>query len=161
MPLSKIEQSSVNSGVAGTGPAFRVYLSANQSITTGVATKVAFDTEVFDTASCFDISTYRFTPNVAGYYQFNSVIGASNGSGLNYNFIEIYKNGVPDSIAIYGAYGASFTQNYGNISSLIYMNGSTDYVEMYVIISGTAGTSTVVGGQTYYSIFSGSLVRAA
>ena len=52
-------------------PAFQAYLNSAQAITSGVNTKVQFDTEVFDTASAFDSSTnYRFTPLTAGKYFF-------------------------------------------------------------------------------------------
>ena len=36
-------------------------------------TKIVFNAKEFDTANAFDSTTnYRFTPQVAGYYQFNS-----------------------------------------------------------------------------------------
>jgi hypothetical protein len=152
-------QSAFPSNIAGTGPAFRVYLSANQTVTNVTNTKVTLDTEIFDTANCFNTSTNRFTPNVAGYYQFNVMLGASASSSLSYNYIQIYKNGVFDSIAIYGPY--SNAANYGVLSTLISMNGTTDYIELYVQISGT-GTLTVSGGATAVSTYmSGFLARAA
>lgn len=145
--------------VSGNMPAFRVYLSANQTVTAVTNTKITLDTEVFDTANCFNTTTNRFTPNVAGYYQFNVMLGASASSSLGYNYIQLYKNGVYDSIAIYGPY--SNAANYGVLSTLIYMNGTTDYVELYAQISGT-GTITVSGGSTPVSTYmSGFLARAA
>lgn len=145
---------------AGTGPAFRAYLSANQTVTNVTNTKVQLNAENFDTANCFDSTTnYRFTPNVAGYYQFNAMIGASATTALTYNYIQIWKNGTADSITIYPPYSSA--SNYGQLSTLIYMNGTTDYVELYVQLSGT-GTLNVVGGNTAVSTYmSGSLVRAA
>ena len=144
---------------AGTGPAFRVYLSANQTVTNIISTKVQLDTEVFDTANCFDSTTnYRFTPNVEGYYQFNVTQGSGASSALNYNYIQIYKNGVQDSVSIYGPYGGN--ANYGVLSVLIYMNGTTDYVELYAQLSGT-GTLSVVGGASVGTYMSGFLARAA
>jgi hypothetical protein len=143
---------------AGTGPAFRAYLSANQTVTNATNTKVQLNTEVFDTANCFDPTTnYRFTPNVAGYYQFNVTQGGNATSALIYNFIQIWKNGSQDSITIYGPYNNS--SNYGALSTLIYMNGTTDYVELYAQVSGT-GTLVVVGGSTL-TYMSGFLARAA
>lgn len=145
---------------AGTGPAFRVYLSGNQTVTNQVNTKVQLNTEVFDTANCFDSTTnYRFTPNVAGYYQFNVTQGGAATSSLSYNFIQIWKNGASDSITVYGPYNTP--NSYGALSTLIYMNGTTDYVELYAQLSGT-GTLNVVGGATSASTYmSGCLVRAA
>ena len=43
-------------------PAFEAYLSATQTVSDATATKVQFDTEVFDTDSTYDNATnYRFT----------------------------------------------------------------------------------------------------
>ena len=42
-------------------PTFAVKISTGQSISNTTWTKVAFDTEIIDTASAYDTSTYRFT----------------------------------------------------------------------------------------------------
>ena len=75
-----------------TGPAFSAYSNAAQSITTSTLTKVVFQLEEFDTASAFDNTTnYRFTPQVAGYYQ---VVGSMSPSvSTTRAFCTIYKNG--------------------------------------------------------------------
>jgi len=155
-----LTQTYLGTNVAGTGPAFRVYLTANQTVTSGVATKVTLNTETFDTASAFDSTTnYRFTPQVAGYYQFNVTLGAAGTGSLTYNWVQIYKNGTSDSIAIYGPYAG--TSSYGSLSSLVYLNGTTDYIELYANLAGT-GTLTVNGGATSISTYmSGCLVRGA
>jgi hypothetical protein len=147
-------------GVPVNGPAFRAYLPSGQTVSAAVNTKVQLSVEVFDTAGAFDSTTnYRFTPQVAGYYQFNVTLGAAGTGSLTYNWIQIYKNGTADSISIYGPY--SGTSNYGNLSTLIYLNGSTDYVELYVQLGGT-GTLTVVGGAGAISTYmSGFLARSA
>ena len=155
-----VTQAMLASGVAGNGPAFRVRLSANQSVTNAVTTKVTLNSEIFDTANCFDSTTnYRFTPNVAGYYQFSVMQGAASASTLNYNYMQIYKNGAVDSIAIYGPYlGAS---SYGALSALIFLNGTTDFVELYAELNGS-GSLTVVGGTSPVGTYmSGFLARAA
>ena len=155
-----VTQAMLASGVAGNGPAFRVRLFGDQTVTNGVTTKVTLNSEIFDTANCFDSTTnYRFTPNVAGYYQFNVTQGASASSSLNYNYILISKNGTTDSIAIYGPYGN--VASYGALSALIYLNGTTDYVELYAQLSGS-GTLQLVGSSAAIGTYlSGSLVRAA
>ena len=53
----------------GNTPAFFATLSADTTISDDTVTKVAANTEVFDTDSCYDNSSnYRFTPDVAGKY---------------------------------------------------------------------------------------------
>lgn len=155
LPDATVTQADLASGVAGTGPAFRVYKSANQTLTAGVNTKIALDVEDIDTASCFDTSTNRFTPNVAGYYQFNALVGLSAASVLDYNYIQIRKNAALTNFAIYAPYLGK--TSYGSLSILIYMNGTTDYVELYVQATGS-GTITVEGAACS---FSGFLARAA
>ena len=49
--------------------------STNQSFTSAVWTKVECQTEEFDTASAYDNATnFRFTPQVAGYYQVSGTL---------------------------------------------------------------------------------------
>lgn len=156
-----VTQGMLASGVAGNGPAFRVRLSTNQTVSAVTTTKVALNAEIFDTANCFDSTTnYRFTPNVAGYYQFNVTLGAGSfGGSLDYNYIQIWKNGTNDSISIAEAYDSA--SSYGTLSSLIFLNGSTDYVELYVQLAGS-GTLQVIGSSTAVGTYlSGSLARAA
>lgn len=139
--------------VSGNMPAFSAYLSGNQSISANTFTKAQFNTEEFDTANCFNTSTYRFTPNVAGYYQVNLMIYTS-GSGSTQGNGMIYKN---------GASAKGTFQNIANgqalpIPALIYLNGSTDYIEAYGYI-GTA--SGVIAGDANYCYFQAYLARAA
>jgi len=154
LPDATITQAELASGVAGTGPAFSVYCSTAQSLTGTVETKVQLNTELFDTANCFDSTTnYRFTPNVAGYYQFNGYCQVSSSSTLWY--VSLYKNGSLNSYGTYtGAAGASIISS---VSNLIYMNGSTDYVEFYVYSS----ASTSINAGPNANKFSGYLVRSA
>jgi len=50
---------------------FRATMSANQSVPTGVQTKIVFNTEAFDLAAEYDPTTnYRFTVARDGYYLF-------------------------------------------------------------------------------------------
>jgi hypothetical protein len=145
--------------VSGNMPAFSAYLSANQSVTNNVATKVALNTEDFDTANCFDSTTnYRFTPNVAGYYQFNlplvSYSSASNITGIT---VSLYKNG---SQYAYIQNVTSAVVVYSNSMSVIASaNGTTDYFEMYAQITGSG--LNVAGSSTRQTSFSGSLIRGA
>jgi hypothetical protein len=143
------------------GPAFSAYNSSSQTLSSLTLTKIQFNTEEFDTASCYDTSTYRFTPNVAGYYQITVCVGvAATGSSVANTQLSnvIYKNG---SVAKFG--GQTLLNNtydmITSVSALIYLNGSTDYVEGYVrqISGGSLGTNA----DAPYCYFQGVLVRAA
>ena len=138
--------------LAPTGPAFSAYLSSNQSVTGGVSTKVAFDVEQFDTNSNYDNTTnYRFTPSVEGYYQVNvSLLVDLAGRG----FVRLYKNG--DIELNMGDIDSTDTRVV-NGSALVYMNGSTDYLEVYGF-RGTTGN--INGGLANENQFSAFLARA-
>jgi hypothetical protein len=153
-----VSQSSLASNVAGNGPAFSAYSGANQTgLTSGVFVKVALNTETFDTNNNFDSTTnYRFTPTVAGYYQFNAIVNIT-GSLTNYQ-LSIYKNG---AIALSPTFIAFATgQILLNGSGLLYCNGTTDYIELYVFASTSSGTWAINSGFAA-TLLSGSLVRAA
>lgn len=152
--------------VSGNMPTFSAYMAnggSNLTLSAGTYTKVKIDTKNWDTNSNFDASTnYRFTPTIAGYYQI------SGGAFINYattspnnSAILIYKN------------GTAYRQNYllsnaGNlygvltVSSLIYFNGSTDYVELYAFqnSSGNAYISPYASNNSG-TWFDGCLVRSA
>ena len=50
-------------------PAFEAFLVLIKHLSDNATTKIQFNTEVFDTDSCYDNTTnYRFTPTVAGKY---------------------------------------------------------------------------------------------
>ena len=161
LPSATVTQATLATPVAGTGPAFSAYLGTNQTVTSGAITKLQLNTEVFDTNNNFDSTTnYRFTPTVAGYYQFNYELYGSSGTSMSNITPAIYKNG-----AVY-QYGVVLNGVYGNAaqaacgSTLIYLNGSTDYVEFYGLITGTgACVFTAASGTVNY--LTGSLVRSA
>jgi len=162
-----VTQLNLAPNVAGNGPAFSVYKNAaSQTVANTTNTKVVLDVERFDTSSCFNntgstvdgIPAYAFKPNVAGYYQFSACLYASASSALNYNYVQFFKNGSSqEASAIYSPY--SSISQIGSLSALIYLNGTTDYVELYDQISGT-GTLTIQNGSSF-TFFSGFLARAA
>ena len=129
-------------------PAFSAYNSTGTSLTGSTNTKVLFQTEEFDTNSNFASST--FTPTVAGYYQITANVqwGTATESQCY-----IYKNG---SNFKQGTNIATSTKGCA-VTALVYMNGTTDYLEIYVYVASTYTTQT--GATTTY--FQGCLLRGA
>jgi hypothetical protein len=139
-----------NGGLSGQNyPAFEAQGGAEQTAVDNVWTKLNMNTEAFDTDSMYDTSTYRFTPTVAGKYFVYGQVGIY--SNTNYQLqipnIAIYKNG---SVFKYSANNEGNT-NYPNertlnITTVLEMNGSSDYVELYArgnVISGVPVFETV------------------
>lgn len=143
--------------VSGNMPAFSAYATGGQSCANSTYTKIQFNSETFDTNNCFDSATnYRFTPTIAGYYQINGV-GAFNGSALGYVSLAIYKNG-SNYIQSGGVNNTTFG-GIATISDVVYLNGSTDYVEIY--IAQTSGGALTLQSGANANRFSGVLVRSA
>lgn len=159
LPDASITQADLASGVAGNGPAFSAYLGTNQTLSSSTWTKLQINTEEFDTNSNYDPTTnYRFTPTVAGYYQFSAGVFAGNGNNTALE-AALYKNGSGAKYAYnYSATSATLDDWGVNFSALIYMNGSTDYVELYGFAVGNTRVINSDAGNTW---FSGVLVRGA
>ena len=126
------------------GPAFRAKITSNQTIPYATDTKLNFGNEIFDTNSCYDTSLYRFTPNVAGYYMISSTISIQGTAGRNYDEIpQIWRNG-----SAYQNYENSYIMGTGATTAyttnvLVSMNGTTDYIEMYIANYDYSSSSTV------------------
>ena len=143
--------------VSGNMPAFFAYLTADQSITTGTYTKIAYDAKVFDTNNNFASS--RFTPTVAGYYQISGGFDSTDTTGgITRVVLTVYKNGSQFIHLTDFATGSAYTITG---SALVYCNGSTDYIELYGLINGTGPKFTGQVGSIYYTWMSGTLVRGA
>ncbi len=159
-PTLELQENGVTIGKFGNQPAFSAYQNATQNVTSNTWTKVQLNVEDFDTANCFDNATnYRFTPNVAGYYQINAEVRV-NGTSITLGAGAIYKNGTPVSSEII-YYGTSVSAaNHYCLSKLIYFNGSTDYVELYGIVMATS-PSFDYNASGYFCRMNGTLVRGA
>lgn len=137
----------------GTGvttmPAFSATPSTTQSVTSATYTKVNFGTENFDTNSNFASS--RFTPTVAGYYFISGSIYSVSTTAATYIWALVYKNG---GLALSGNLNVpvSNVDGIGIVNGLVYMNGTTDYVEMYCYLAGTLPVIQT-GASTVFSAF--------
>lgn len=143
-------------GTLGTeGPAFGATMSAGIVATSGSQTKLPFNTEEFDTNSCYNTSLYRFQPNVAGYYQVSVQI---TGAGTTVNSgVSIAKNDVIFKSQLgNNATNGSYRPH---ISCLIYLNGTTDYIEAFGFQN--VGVSGTLGGAGAENFFTACLMRGA
>jgi hypothetical protein len=143
-------------------PAFSAYLSATMgSISSGVDTKITYQTEEFDTGGCFNntastvtlngISTpsYSFAPNVAGYYQINAIFRADNSPTRQ--IVYLYKNGayLKTGNDITGSAGVTLV-----LSCLVYANGTSDTFAIYGYATGSPTVASTA------NTFSAAMVRS-
>lgn len=152
---AQVTQAMLSTNVAGNGPAFSAYQSSAQGAYTAATwTKIAFQTKEFDTNSNFDNTTnYRFTPTIAGYYQINGSFAVNGTSGGVAS--AIYKNGSQYKQGNYVNVSAISEQSV--VSSLVYLNGTTDYVELW----GYTATSLAPFANSVITYFNGSMTRSA
>ena len=124
----------INGTFTCNNPIFSVVRSGTFSIASATATRVPYNVVDFDTNSGWNNSTFQYKPTVAGYYQFSwcVIINALTAGGTQEFFAPIYKNGTTY------AWGNGFlpsTVHYSstNGSCILYLNGTTDYVEIFVV----------------------------
>lgn len=103
---------------------------SNQSITTATFTKVQLNSETYDTEGDFDSTTnYRWTPLTAGKYLVTAGIYYASMSDAKLVYCSIYKNG--SVIASRAYHTGSATDITATCTTIVDMNGSTDYIELY------------------------------
>jgi len=129
-----------------TGPTFRAFRgTSSQTVSANSWNKVQFNTESWDTDNAFDSTpNYRFTPQKAGYYTVNVNIGSPSQA-----IVSIWKNG-----AEYLTAGCGSGGSYMSTGGLVYLNGSTDYIEGYIWTDGTSVDASATG-----TVFSAIWVR--
>jgi hypothetical protein len=108
----------------------RAYLNAAQDIDATSSTKVLIDTISFDTEGVVDIANSRITPSLPGYYQVSAQVYTKAVPDGERVLASICKNGI-DVSAGSGVRSGAQGDGVSVVSDLIYMNGTTDYLELY------------------------------
>jgi hypothetical protein len=109
-----------------------MYATTSYAMTIPNNATTAFTTytsTVFDTSSAFNATTGKYTPQVAGYYQVNAIAdyGSNGVYAASSICAAIMKNGSTYVQAGYADGAASFSA--ASVSGLVYLNGSTDYIQ--------------------------------
>lgn len=143
-------------------PAFRAGLSSNQSVTSATNTIVDLDTvsqdKTFDTHGWFDTVNHRYTPQTAGYYWINGVLRTT-GTNISRTLVYLYVNGVSFIQGTSNNPVSSASPQVLLVSSVMYLNGSTDYVQLLGQV--TATSPVFASGNSSGCFLEGFLVRAA
>lgn len=143
-----------NVGAGGSPIMFSAHKNgtAQTALASGANVKATFPTEAYDVGGCYDAPNSKFTPNVAGYYQFTAALyyqgPVVDQIGVA---IQLYKNGARV------CYNAAKTSGTGsttiNLAFTAYANGTTDYFEIYST-HGT-GQNQDISGDVTLTFFQG------
>ena len=131
-------------------------MSADQSVSSSTWTKVAFDTALVDSHNWYNTSTYRYTPQIAGWYSVSATIGFPNGVTRYLCAFQVGTNTYGDN-RVFDLLGNSSGAARNSGTRIVYLNGSTDYLETYGWLTST-GTHAFT--QADGVMFSAHLVRA-
>lgn len=139
------------------GPVVRAHKTFSQALSSGVSTKVTFDTKLYDSNSFFNSNW--FFPNIAGYY-FIGFGALMAGTSLVDGYVDIYKGTSPGATTQYQRGGqvtfvsGALAQFTAYVNDVMYFNGTTDYIEGYAKV--TATSPTITSG-----VFTATLLRPA
>ena len=156
----------VNGSQAVNGPAFSAVLLTGQVIASGSLANVVYNGEYYDTNNCYNTTTGVFTPNVAGYYQFNWTAGANSyAASTGIVTSTLYKNNNELARGFRGVCNTAGIVAPGSASC--YLNGTTDYVQIR-FLQGSGSNATLeadagaqAAGYSYANYFNGVMVRGA
>lgn len=132
---------------------FTAVMSANQSVNPNTSTKIQFDTTEFDTHGYFDKTTsFSYKPLVPGYYAFSATTTVDCVAGVSVA-LQVYKNNteIRSTNNTSGAPAGTYSTIPGYV---LYMNGSTDFVDIRVQHTDTLTRSIYsTAGRTWFSGF--------
>lgn len=122
-----------SAAAAASGPSFSAFASATQSLVAVTNTKMAMNTELFDTDSCYDTTTFRFTPTKAGYYEVSAVANCAQSASAGRLLAEIHKNGTANLRIADNTVSNTNNDGAAGGTMIIELNGTTDFIEFFVL----------------------------
>ena len=170
MPFTKLLPTSIDlaqnfaftGSVSGAGenntPCFYATMSSHQNLTDNVSAKVEFNQTSYATTGTYDTSNARFTPGVAGIYQFSiCVVGDSQATANLYaHKIYLFKNGSGISHQGDGV-TFNFVDNYPRQAPITHnicdTANTTDYYEVYAQVNDTSSNPRAFRYGSFFSAF--------
>jgi len=134
------------SGAMSNTPVFSAYQSSAQTISSGTATKVQYNTKHYDSDNAYDNSSnYRFTvpSGKAGKYFFSAIGSWGTTSNENAATIDLRVNG---TVKWFNRVRGSGTANILITTSAVFDLSASDYVEVF--LTNATGFDTL-GGDGY------------
>ena len=128
-------------------PMFSAYQSVEQSLSAGTWTKINFQTEEFDLTNAYDTTTMRFTPQKAGYYTVSFYAGCK--TDITFIMTKLVKNSLDIAYGIGNKQPAAFNIT-SSVHKILYLNGTTDFIEAYLFAEGTSPIVQNLSSVTYF-----------
>ena len=130
-----------------TQPSFAAVMTGSVDIPNAIATKLPVNSVNWDTNNNYDYANnHRFQPTVPGYYLINGGFSYFDTKSTN-TIAYLYLNG---GLWRSGNSGAG-SANGSHVTALVYLNGTTDYVELFGYqASGGTVTYTPALGHCYF-----------
>jgi len=130
-------------------PAFQANNPQNGSVANNTEVLLSFNTEIYDTDSAYDTSTYRFTPQTAGkYFVYANCRWQTSTNTATRLDLQIKKNG---STGVISARNNNTDYSTVGCSGIVDMNGSSDYLGVYSYQN--TGNTTAISTESYLTFF--------
>ena len=126
------------------------------SMSAGTTTKVVWENVEIDSLGGWDSSNNRYTPTVAGYYLVGGVMRFNFPSDVEYVITSVNKNGSSaegvNMLRNQFNHGSDIVDNgsYPIATGLMQMNGSSDYMEVYVSSDEAATLHDATAPKSYF-----------
>jgi len=135
-------------------PAFFAYRSgSNQSMPDASVTVIQMNSEVYDTDSAYDTSTYKFTPQTAGKYLLHTQYETNGGGDQVLYIAYILKNGASSGGSQFLHRGSGGSSLSLSTTSVLDANGSSDYFQAG-FYQGSSSVQLLTGIQnTYFTAY--------
>ena len=157
--------SALLAGVGGgeNTPYFLAYRTGNQTglINNGWR-EIICNGQTIDSDTAYNPTTGRFTPQEAGYYHVQFVGSARDFTTAGSLPVQqimygIKKNATGDPISVnFIDLSETHVQKFtSTVSTIVYLNGSSDFVSPYVYVVGGANQTYAIHGESQYTNFSG------
>ena len=131
------------------GPAFHAYLPGDQSPGDATWAVLSASTELYDSDGCYNTSDYKFTPTTAGKYFIYGQMHMDDASGDNMVLwaMGFKKNTSYVTITQMDGRGTAIGDAFTfSAATVVDMNGSSDYVQLWGYYDGLSGSPRFMGG---------------
>lgn len=128
-------------GFGSTGVVMLAAYTGTTGISASVEHVIPMGVEIYDTAGAYDPVAFKFQPNIPGYYDVTVQVhctGTSTATAVTQ--ARIQKNGT--TIALGSFASATTTNNISNVNTVVFLNGSTDFIQPSVDCTMTAPSIT-------------------